>query len=242
MIKVLLPIAGHSDVSEKMGYPYPSPLIELRGRPMIERVVENLREISDDCQFIFILREEDCRRFHLDSTVKLLAPQTSVVTRLKGETKGALCSALMAISYINDDDHLFISNSDQLFEPGVLSRFAQEMKSSNADAGSPVFDAIHPRWSYMRIEDGRVVQVAEKDPISRDAVAGLYYFKSGKIFIDAAKRAILNGRETEGRYFLSAAINELILDNKKIIGSLVPNDKFHSFFTPQRIEEYERSI
>lgn len=242
MVKVLVPIAGNSSVAEKMGYPYPSSLIELGGRPMIERVIENLSEIIDDGQFIFILREDDCRRFHLDSAVKLLTKETGVVIKLKNETKGALCSVLMAVHHINDEDNILVSNADQLFDSGVLSGFLQEMRSNNADSGSPVFDSVHPRWSYMRIDGGKVVQVAEKDPISRNAIAGLYYFKSGNIFVDAAKRAILNGRGIEGQYFLSAVMSELILDNRNVRGIPIANDKYHSFFTPQRIEEYERVL
>jgi len=240
MINILIPIAGHSCIAEKMGSTYPAPLIELRGRPMIERVVDNLNEVGSDCRFIFVLREDDCKKFHLDNIVKLLAPETSVVIKLNGETKGALCSALMAVPHINNNDPLIVANSDQLFDKGVLEGFVQEMKEHEADAGSPFVDSVHPRWSYFRIDKNRVVEVAEKDPISRNAVAGLYYFRTGKLFVNSAKRAILNSRETSGNYFISAAMNELILEGLNVVGTPVSNDKFHSFFTPQRIEEYER--
>lgn len=240
MINILLPIGGLSEMSEKMGYPYPAPLIELHGRPMIERVVDNLKEVASDCRFIFVLREDDCKKFHLDNIVKLLAPESSIVIKLNGDTKGALCSALMAVPHINNNTPLIVANSDQLFDAGVLGGFIHEMETLKADAGSPFFESVHPRWSYFRMNDSRVVEVAEKDPISRNAVAGLYYFCSGELFVNAAKRAILNSREISGSYYISAAMNELILDGLRVVGTSVSNDKFHSFFTPQRVEEYER--
>lgn len=241
MINILLPMAGHSNVSEEMGYPYPPPLIELKSRPMIEHVVQNLSEVDDEHRFVYILQEKDCKKYHLDNTVLLLSPKDSVIVRLPNETKGALCSSLMAVTYIYNDLPLLIANSDQLFEEGVLNRFVQEMRKKEADAGALYFTSVHPRWAYVRLEGESIVEAVEKNPISKCAISGIYYFSSGRLFIDAAKQAIMNGRETEGKYFLSSVFNELILKNCRVLGVPVDNEKYHSFFTPQRIEEYERA-
>ena len=44
MLNVLLPMAGISPLSEELGYPYPSPLVEICGVPLIQRVIENFTE------------------------------------------------------------------------------------------------------------------------------------------------------------------------------------------------------
>jgi len=239
MINILLPMAGGSSFFDPKLYPYPLPLTELAGRPMIEHVIANLSEIDHDCRFVFVIKSDECRRFHLDSTLSLLAPGRSTVVKLDGETRGALCSALMAVSHINNDIPLIVANSDQIFE-GVLPDLIKALRDESADAGCICFRSVHPRWSYVRLVDGRVVEAAEKRPISQNAIAGFYYFSAGRTFVQAAMRTILNDRAVEGRYFIAPVFNELILDGKDIRAVMVPEDKYHSFYTPQRIDEYER--
>lgn len=238
MINVLLPMAGSSDYFDRRLYPYPLPLIEVSGRPMIERVIDNLSEIGDECRFLFVVKGEDCRRFHLDSTLMLLAPRGSEVIQLQGETKGALCSSLIAISHIDNDQPLVIANSDQLFD-GVLSSAISELMESGCDAGCLCFNSVHPRWSYVRLANGRVVEASEKKPISKNAIAGFYYFRTGSMFVRAAMQTIVNDVSVDGRYYIAPVFNEIVLEGGEIRPILIPQEKYHSFYTPQRIDEYK---
>lgn len=239
MINVLLPMAGGSAMFDPQLYPYPLPLTELMGKPMIEHVVANLATLDDDVRFIFVVKSDDCRRFHLDHTLTLLAPGRCEIVRLIANTQGAMCSALMAISHINNDDPLVISNSDQLIEPCLRELFA-ELRASNCAGGCLTFDAVHPRWSYVRLENGQVVEAAEKKPLSRHAIAGFYYFARGSRFVEAASRAILNQSCLNGQYYVAPVFNELILDGDVVMTVAIPQGCYSSFYTPHRIEEYER--
>lgn len=239
MINVLLPMAGASAMFDPQLYPYPLPLTEVCGKPLIEHVIANLETVGDDVRFIFVVKADDCRRFHLDNTLSLLAPGRCEIVQLTGETQGALCSAMMAISHIANDDPLVIANFDQLIEPGLGGLYAQ-LKQEGCDAGCLTFDAVHPRWSYVKVENGAVVEAAEKNPISRHAIAGFYYFSKGSLFIEAAKRTICNHASVGDLYFVSLVFNELILDGKVVKSVNLGPQQYHSFYTPQRIEEYER--
>lgn len=241
MINILLPIAGGGGLANEMGSHYPTPLVEIKGRSMIECVIENLKEINDLCRFIVLLRTEDCRKFHLDNTVSLLVPVESVVLKLDNTTQGALCSSLLAISHIDNETPLVIANSDQIFNEGVLASAIELIKKSGAAAGCPYFSSVHPRWSYVQMDEGAIIEAAEKNPISKNAIAGIYYFSSGALFVKAAKRAILNRRETDDVFYISSVLNELILDGRRVIGVPVNNDDYYSFFTPQRVEDFQKS-
>jgi NDP-sugar pyrophosphorylase family protein len=239
MINVLLPMAGASALFDPQLYPYPLPLTELLGRPMVEHVVDNLSTLGDDVRFIFVVRSEDCRRFHLDQTLMLLAPGRCEIVRLHADTQGAMCSALMAVEHIDNPDPLVICNVDQLFEGPLRERF-DALRRSDCDAGCLTFDAVHPRWSFVRKEDGAVVEASEKRPISRDAIAGFYYFAQGSRFVRAAKRTIMNQAAVNGRYYVAPVFNELILDGDSVAALPVPEGGYYSFYTPQRIEDFER--
>ncbi len=44
------------------------------------------------------------------------------------------------------------------------------------------FESLHPRWSFVRRGgNGLVSEAAEKRVISRDAIAGFYYYRTGKL-------------------------------------------------------------
>lgn len=236
MIKVLLPAMGASAFFQDSYFP--KPLIEINGKTMLEHVVEDYRELEGK-SYIFVFSEEACRRFHLDASARILAPEARVV-RLHRETAGALCTCLMAVEYLDDDTPLLVANSDQVIEADyreVIRHFEEQ----GADAGVVTFPSIHPRWSYARKEGEEVVEVAEKRPISRDAVAGWYYYRRGSDFIRAAEQAILKQNQHEGRYYISASINELLLMGKKVGYYDIAKEQYQSFYSPAKIKEYEES-
>ncbi|MES2278862.1 MAG: glycosyltransferase family 2 protein [Bacteroidota bacterium] len=238
MLKIIIPMAGPSDLFLNAGYTYPKPLIEVNGLPMIQLVIEKLGSIQQTCEFIFIIRDEDAVKYHLDNTLKLLAPKCDVI-KLKKNTKGGLCSVLMAIDHINPDDSLVILNGDQVIDEDFNS-FLQFWNSEAVDAGVVTFKSVHPRWSYARIEDGLVMQTAEKNPISNHAIAGYYYFANAGAFFGCAFQTIKNDVKLDGNYYTSPVINEYILQNKKVLNYRIEASQYHSFYSPQMLKEYEK--
>ncbi|NBW52229.1 MAG: nucleotidyltransferase, partial [Betaproteobacteria bacterium] len=214
MINILIPIAGKSQFFSDSEYPFPKPLIEIGQKTMIEHVINNLGSIDPKVQFIFVLNAADCRKYHLDSTLNIITDHKCKIIRLENETRGAACSALMAISHIANDKPLIIANSDQIFE-GSLKDLVAGFKDS--DAGVMTFESVHPRWSYVRLnENQQVVETAEKRPISKNAIAGLYYFRHGRDFVDSAMRMIQKDSSVNGSFYVSPTLNEMILMGRKI--------------------------
>ena len=44
-----------------------------------------------------------------------------------------------------------------------------------------------------------------------------------------------------GLYYISPTLNEMVLQNKKLTIKVIEKDRYHTFYTPQKIQEYERS-
>jgi len=239
MINILIPLAGKNQFFPETEYPFPKPLIEFNGKTMLEHVLSNFNAIKDDKQFIFIVNNDDCKKFHLDNVLNLLTEFTCKIIKLNHETRGAACSAMMAVEYIDNAIPLIITNADQLFDielSEVISLFEKQ-----CDAGVITFESIHPRWSYVKInDDGNVVETAEKRPISKDAIAGFYYFQKGSYFIESASKMIQKDAHVNGLYYIAPSLNEMVLQNKIIRTYKVENKDYHTFYTPQKIQEYER--
>jgi NDP-sugar pyrophosphorylase family protein len=242
MINILIPIAGKSNFFGETEYKYPKPLIEIGGNPMIQLVIENLEKIKGDKRYIFVVNSIDCSKHHLDNTLFLLTDNKCEIIRLEGETSGAACSCLMAIDYINNEDPLIIVNGDQIIDTD-LNQVIHAFSSKNADVGVISFDSVHPKWSYIRLDDNdRIIETAEKRPLSRHAIAGFYYYSKGEDFVRSAMSSIRKDANVEGLYFIAPTINELVLEDKVIIHHAIANDNYHNFYSPQRIAEFESKL
>lgn len=242
MINIIIPMGRHSSFFESNEYPYPTPLIEVAGKPMVERLINNLNSVDKDVLFTFCLRKEDCQRFHLDRTLRLLAGERTRIVILDNDTAGAACSCLMAIDSVDRNQPLIISNFDQVFDLD-LSKVVNFFSENEVDAGAIYFESVLPRWSYLRLgENDRILEAAEKKPISKHAIAGFYYFKQAEFFFDGAKASIMKDAQVDGRYYIAPVLNELILDGKKLCGYRIENSEYHSFYSPQKITEYESTL
>ncbi len=241
-MQIMIPLAGKSPFFSPEHYFFPKSLIEVDGTPMIERVIENLASVADDKHFIFVLPSQDVVRFAMDRTLRLLTDGRCSIVGLQAGTKGALCSALMAIDQLDMDAPLIIANGDQVIDAD-LARIVDGFRRNHVQAGVIVFDSVHPRWSYVATDDaGQVLQAAEKQAISRNAIAGFYYFKTAAAFVHAAMRSIETNASYNGHFFIAPSLNEIILEDGVVATARVASDRYHSFYSPEKINQYEDEI
>lgn len=215
---------------------YPKNMVEIKEKPMIQWVIENYDNVKDSNLLITLLSEE-CSKFHTNNTINTLTNKKAEVIILNNMTQGALCTALMSIDYIDNDDELLIVNADQFIDKDINS-IIEDFRKEGADCGLLCCKSVHPRWSYVVSEGDEVIQIAEKKPVSMDAIAGFYYFRHGKDFITSAKRVIKKGGKVSGAYYISSSVNEMILQGKKVRKQRVTSEEYHTFYSPEKVEEY----
>ena len=93
------------------------------------------------------------------------------------------------------------------------------------------------RASFVKTDAvGLVTATAEKKPISKQATAGLYYFRRARDFFEGAEKLIVKGLTTSGQFFVCPVFNELILAGKKITTHHLPDGAMHSLGTPEDVE------
>ena len=73
------------------------------------------------------------------------------VIKTDGLTEGAACTVLLAKKFINFKKPLIICNSDQYFEWNS-SKSIYNFKKNDVDGAILTFNAIHPRWSYVKLD------------------------------------------------------------------------------------------
>jgi HAD superfamily hydrolase (TIGR01509 family) len=231
-LNVLIPMAGAGSRFEQAGYTFPKPLIDVRNKPMIQVVVENL---NIKANYVYIVQKKHREKYNLDTLLNLITPGCKIV-EVDGLTEGAACTALLAKEYINNDAPLFFANSDQ-FAEWDSNEFMYKMNETNTDGGIVTFEATHPKWSFAKVNElGLVTEVAEKNPISNIATVGYYYWKHGSDFVKYAEQMINKNIRVNNEFYVCPVFNEAIQDNKQIRTFNI--DKMWGLGTPEDLKYY----
>jgi HAD superfamily hydrolase (TIGR01509 family) len=234
-LQIVIPMAGAGKSFQKAGYKFPKFLIDIAGKPMIQWVTEN---INAEAKYIFILNKDEYNEYNMRHMLPLLVDNLEIVT-LENVTSGAPQSVLMAQKAINNEKPLAIINADQ-FMDWNSNEFFYAMAADECDGGIVTFESTHPKYSFVKTgDDGFITECAEKKPISRNATAGVYYFRRGKDFVDGAKAMIRKKITTNGQYFVCPIYNELIAKGMKIRKYDI--NKVWSFAIPEELEYFEKN-
>ena len=211
-MNILVPMAGAGSRFAQAGYTFPKPLIDVRGKPMIQVVVENL---NIEAHYIFLVQKEHYEKYNLKHLLNLIAPGCDVV-QVDGITEGAACTTLLAKELINSEEPLLTVNSDQFVEWNS-NEVLYAWSADSIDGGILTFKGTHPKWSFAKLDEaGFVSEVAEKSPISDNATVGIYYWNKGSDYVKYAEQMIDKNIRTNNEFYVCPVFNEAIQDGKKI--------------------------
>ena len=189
-MKGLILFSGDDKAFKESGYLYPKNLTEINGTPMIENVLKGFEDIIDSCdQLLLTMRQNEIDKYHTSQVARLLYPEAKIVS-VPNIAQGAACAVLLAASDIDNDEELVVMNGDIIIEQQLMPAI-EDFRKRNLDGGAITIESVHPRWSFVKCdEDGYMIEAAEKRPISKNATVGIYYYKHGKDYVEAAKNMI----------------------------------------------------
>lgn len=239
VLNVLILAGGQSDSNSDDGN-YPLCLAEINGAPLMQHLVQACAGIGTN-RFIAAFRKSDIDEFHLDSILRVLLP-SAIIVSAENDTRGAACTALLAIGYINNDEELLIINGNELINVDYLT-VVTNFRERKLDAGTVTFSSVHPRYSYVRLsEDGLVIEAVEKRPISRHATAGFYWFARGKDFVRSAQAMIRKDASVNGSFYICPALNEMVLEQNRIGVLPIDANQYRPIKTARQIMQVDMPI
>ena len=207
-------MAGGGKRFKEAGYTQIKPLIPVRnGKTMIEVVIDNLKPLwGRSGVFTFVVKNED-----ISQLAPVLVKATGGCTIIGTDTtEGAACTCLKAKGFICDADELLVANCDQY----LLGDLRNMMVRCNSPSyGSTIFTMPSDgdrKWSYTRSdENGYVIEVAEKNPISDRANTGLLYLTDSDVLFEGIETMIKCGDRTNGEFYTLPAVNHMTRSNAK---------------------------
>ena len=238
-MNILIPMAGRGsrflkEADKNPEYARPKPLIDIAGKTMIEWSISSL-PLTEQDNLIFLLLKEHVDEHQIDKELKKIFGNSIKIIIVDQVTEGAVCTALLAKEFINNEEPLVITDSDHFIEG--KTHFEKIKKHPEADGVIPVFYATNPKWSFSKLnEDGFVEEVAEKKTISKNANIGVYYFKKGSYFVKAAEEMIKENDRVNNEFYVAPVYNYLIRKGRKI---LLSRPKFVcGLGTPEDVEKF----
>lgn len=241
MLNIVVPMAGRGSRFTKEGYQTPKPLIPIhQKKPMIGVIINNIRPACAH-HFIFICLAEHIQNHQMDKALRTFAPSCEIVP-VHSVTEGAACTILLARDWINNDNPLMIANSDQWVDCDI-NVYLSSMIESGDEGWMMTMRAKDPKWSFVRLnEERKVVEVVEKKVVSNEATVGIYNYKKGSYFVEAAEEMIAKNLKVNNEFYVAPAYNQMIkkgcrvgiynvgLDGNGMYGLGIPTDlkKFES--------------
>lgn len=241
-LHVLLPMGGLGSRFAEKGWTLPKPVISVGGVPMFRRALSGLDGLGAPTATTAVFRRETEESGGLTALLKAIDPSISVVI-LPAPTRGAAETCAAALDLVAPDDGVLSLDCDLEFQaPAFLDLLRRSLSGNGGPAcGGPadgldgalaVFPSTAARYSYARSEGGRVVETAEKRPISGDAILGAYHFSRGDLFASLVHELL--SRPPEGEYYLSHLFSLLLGRGGRV--ETARTETFLSYGTPEELE------
>lgn len=230
-------MAGMGSRFAKAGYALPKPFIDVAGKPMIVRVMENLTQ--PDAKFVLLARKE-----HIDQYQGLIdqiqSQFNATFIPLNKLTEGTACTVLFSRALLGANEPVVIANSDQIVHD-CFAEYIQDARARNLDGSILTFtDAeLNPKWSFAKIDaQGLVTEVQEKKAISEFATVGIYYFHRSDELIDGIIQMVIENDRTNNEFYICPVYNYLIRNGKKVGIYNINQSQMHGIGTPEDLNAY----
>jgi glucose-1-phosphate thymidylyltransferase len=209
-MKLIVPMAGRGTRVRPHSHVTPKPLLKVKGRSVVERIVDTfsrvLPEVPDEG--VFVLGPDFGNEIREQLTRICEARDMTASFAVQEEALGTAHAVACAEGHLEGDG--IVVFADTLF------RIDEEVEIGEADVVAWVREVDDPSRFGVAVRDGeRVTRLVEKpdDPVSNEALIGIYYVRSLgdlKTQIDRLLENDVVGKD--GEYQLTDALDRMLQD------------------------------
>jgi len=232
-MNIIIPIGGVGQRFKDEGYDMPKPLVNVLGKPMIYKVIENIKTSPEDK--IHIVYHNHLKEYNFETLIKFYFPNKNIsFISLDYLTKGAAETVLKCLETFSEDEinqNVLLLDCDTFYEEDIIKKY----KSSDNKNVIFYFNDTNPKpiYSYINLDsNGKVTDIKEKIKTSDNANTGAYGFESGL----ELKQYCTNILGLNKELYTSCVYEKMLEDNKSIFGCEV--NKFNCVGTPLQLKIY----
>jgi beta-phosphoglucomutase-like phosphatase (HAD superfamily)/CTP:phosphocholine cytidylyltransferase-like protein len=236
-MNIIIPLCGIGKRFYDAGYEFPKPLIDVMDKKMIARVLDSIDLSLDDS--IFIIYHTSLEEYGFSIYMKTQYPQIKLIPIYK-RTDGAAETILYGIRYIMQH-HLssklqtLLIDCDTIYHVPILEKLRGISTSATI-----CFEDMesNPIYSYVRVEDGRIVEIKEKEKISTYANTGAYFFQNINELQFHCEAVIQKDLRYRNEYYISCVIQHMIDIGISFNAITINRSHYSSLGTPTELKQY----
>jgi len=232
---IVFPMLGEGSRFVTAGYTTPKYLLEYKGKRMLEHAVDTLGVTGE---LIFIVRGDHYVNWtkEIDSLVRKYQAHLLVVNR---KTQGAAETASLVRRVVEDFTRPLITvNADQYMHWDG-KKFEELLALDPESSYIVTHTDSSPKCSYVRVEEGKIVEVREKVVISNTATVGIYHWSSTQDFLEDVDRMMEEGVKDNNEYYIAPVYNYTIKRGREVKMYYIPPGQFYPVGTPEDFEYFK---
>lgn len=227
-MKAVVPLAGKGTRLRPHTHVVPKPLLRVAGKPVLDYLLDDLREIGVVEVVLIVGHLQEAIRSHMARRHPDIRPHY-VVQEVQDGTAGAV-----ALARPWADDELLIVLADAVFEVELgLVRTLPARK-----AGAIWVKEVEDWQRYGVVvadEAGDLARIVEKprEPVSRMANIGLYYIRDHALLFEGIDHVLASPPGPSGEYYLTDAFQYMVDQGAKLAAA--PVEGWHDAGKPETL-------
>jgi capsule biosynthesis phosphatase len=224
---ILIPLGGIGERFSSLGYKKPKPLINVLGKQIIFWLLDNLK--FDNIDLIIIPYNYELSKYRFEDTVQKRYPDYKFFfIKLESNTNGAAETILYGLNKLDIPDcPVLCMDGDNFYTCDIINQW-------NGDNSIFYFidESDSHAYSFLEIENDNVINIVEKNRISKYASTGAYGFSSYQTLKKYCNIVISNNIKQLNEYYTSGIISQMIVDGHSFIGKNVSINDYVCLGTP----------
>lgn len=227
-MNIIIPLGGLGSRFLETGYRLPKPLINLMLKPILFWLLDCLSVSRTD--HVIIVCNKRLKQYRFKELIHKTYKNITVLY-LDHDTRGAAETVLHGLTVADTKKPTLLLDGDTFYNVDILKLY-RESSNKNIVFSFKQQDS-RPIYSYVQVNDDKIIQIAEKRQISNLANTGAYAFKSGEILKQYCEIAVDKFNVSEqAELFTSSIISDMINDDHHFSSIILNDDDFEVVGTP----------
>ncbi len=233
MISIIITMAGLGTRFQRKGYIKPKYEILAKGKTLFRWSLISLEKfLNDKNEIIFITLKSNNSESFIESQMIYFKNINWKIVELDSVTKGQAETVMYCEKFLNPLNPILIYNIDTYVNPDYIKPSDYNFKS-----WIPYFKTSKQNFSFIKVnEEGKVINVKEKEKISNMASVGLYGFESFESF--KLIYSEFYSKEDKKERYIAPMYNKLIAMGKEINICSIPESEVNILGTPEELKEF----
>lgn len=232
-MNIIIPLCGKGE-RFKNEYNIVKPLVKVFEKQIILYVLDNIIN-NKTKKDIYIIINKNTNETKIIDIINSKYKNINFID-IKNDTRGAVETIILGLKKITNlkYNNILIADGDNFYTTNIIDTINLQNNTIT------YFNDINElaQYSYIKLNDNKVIDIIEKTKISDNANTGLYYFANINDFLHYGNYIIDNNIKFNNEFYISVVIKEMLNNNIVFHGDLICKDNYISLGTPLLVNKY----